>query len=107
MLPKLKKYGAHYISGHDHMVEHIISDGFNQFVNGMGAECCYGTGSKASVPDGMTQFIISGSMGHNKQAKGGFTSMQFGDDEVKLTFHKEDGAELYSHTLPSRSRLYV
>lgn len=75
LLPLLKKYGAHYISGHDHMVEHVISDGVHQFVNGMGAECCYGTGSKDTVPDGMIQFIISGNMGHNKKAKGGFTSI--------------------------------
>jgi len=45
------------------MVEHIIFDGVHQFLNGMGAECCYGQGNKGTVPSGMIQFIISGSMG--------------------------------------------
>jgi len=104
LLPKLKKYGAHYMSGHDHMVEHVVSDGVHQFLNGMGAECCYGTDNKDTVPDGMIKFIISGSMGKNKQAKSGFTSMAFDDDEVVMTFHKEEGSVLYTQTLPSRSQ---
>merc|ERR1719454_2566674 len=107
LLPLLKKHGAHYISGHDHMVEHIISDGVHQFLNGMGAECCYGQGSKSTVPDGMIQFIISGNMGSNKHAKSGFTSMQFGDEAVNITFHKENGGLLYTYSVPSRSQVTV
>lgn len=107
LLPKLKKYGAHYISGHDHMVEHIISDGVHQFLNGMGAECCYGQGNKGTVPSGMMQFIISGSMGSNKKAKSGFTSLQFGDESLNITFHRENGAMLYTYDVPARSMVTV
>jgi len=107
LLPLLKKYGAHYISGHDHMVEHIISDGVHQFLNGMGAECCYGQDNKDTVPKGMIQFIISGSMGSNKKAKSGFTSMQFGDEALNMTFHREDGGMLYTYSVPSRSQVFV
>jgi acid phosphatase/tartrate-resistant acid phosphatase type 5 len=107
LLPLLKKHGAHYISGHDHMVEHIISDGVHQFLNGMGAECCYSNSNKDTVPDGMIQFIIYGHMGSNPHAQSGFTSMQFGDQAVNMTFHKEDGGLLYTYSVPSRSALYV
>merc|ERR1712046_228389 len=43
LLPLLKQHGAHYIDGHDHMLEHISYDGVEMFVTGMGRECCYGT----------------------------------------------------------------
>jgi len=114
LLPLLKKHGAHYISGHDHMAEHIVHSGVNMFVNGMGAECCYGHGDWDSVPSGAMKFMISGSNGKGKfvtpdgkrppKSKGGFTSLEFGDSHVTVTYHKEDGVKLYSTSVASRSQ---
>jgi len=113
LLPLLKQHGAHYISGHDHMAEHITYQGVEMFVNGMGAECCYGTGSWNTVPSGAMKFMISGSNGKGKfvtpsgkrpaKSKGGYTSMQFGDSHVNMTYHNEVGAQLYTFSVPKRS----
>lgn len=104
LLPKLKTYGAHYLSGHDHQVAHYIDDGVHMFLNGMGAECCYGQGSKSSVPDGMLQFIISGKYLKNPKAQGGFTSLEFGDDAVTLKYINEKSEVLYTYDVPKRSQ---
>jgi len=115
LLPKLKKYGAHYICGHDHLAQHLNMGGVHQFQNGMGMECCYGTGSMDTVPKGYIQYIISG---HHAQGKhigghkpprtiGGFNTMEFGDEAVTITTHKEDGVKLYSAQVPRRSSMFV
>mmetsp|Transcript_77776 Transcript_77776/g.137165 ORF Transcript_77776/g.137165 Transcript_77776/m.137165 type:complete len:346 (-) Transcript_77776:44-1081(-) len=104
LLPLLKQYGAHYVSGHDHMVEHIVSDGVNMFVVGMGRECCYDDGNKHTVPDGAMQYMITGKGGKGKggvgpqpasDVEGGFATLQF-DDVVTITFYDQDGGKLYS-----------
>lgn len=115
LLPKLKKYGAHYICGHDHMVQHLNMDGVHQFQNGMGMECCYGTDDMDSVPKGYIQYLISGNnaqgthIGGNKPPKtvSGFNTMEFGDEVVTITTHKEDGVKLYSAQVPRRASVLV
>lgn len=96
------------------MAEHMISEGVHMFLNGMGAECCYGTDNMDSVPDGVIQYLISGYNAGGKhigtkppKSQGGFSSLDFGDDEVTITFHKEDGAKLYSASVPRRTQAYV
>lgn len=78
--PLLQQYGAHYLSGHDHCMEHLAESGIkdfsmladsfvtpfissifflflldssvNYFLSGMGAECCYYPIRKSGVPEG-------------------------------------------------------
>jgi 3',5'-cyclic AMP phosphodiesterase CpdA len=112
LLPMLKKYGAHYICGHDHLVQHLDMDGVQSFQNGMGRECCYGLDDLDSVPTQYIKYLISGNhaqgthMGAgSKPSKvlGGFNTMEFGDDDVTITAHREDGSELYSAQVARRS----
>jgi len=103
LLPLLKKYGAHYISGHDHMLQHIIYEGVNQVISGMGKECCYGADSMSDVPSGAVKFMISGNNGQGRhvgpkpasKVEGGFISLQF-DDVVTMTYYDQDGKVLFT-----------
>merc|ERR1711953_1448119 len=52
LLPLLQKYGAQYISGHDHNLEHIVHGNTNMFVVGAGKECCYPPVNIKTVPLG-------------------------------------------------------
>eukprot|EP00931_Biecheleriopsis_adriatica_P017940 TRINITY_DN12701_c3_g1_i1.p1 TRINITY_DN12701_c3_g1~~TRINITY_DN12701_c3_g1_i1.p1 ORF type:complete len:387 (-),score=61.17 TRINITY_DN12701_c3_g1_i1:55-1113(-) len=102
LLPMLKQHGAHYVDGHDHMLEHISYDGVEMFVTGMGRECCYGTKNIATVPSGAIQFMISGDGGQGTAVgpkpsgpvQGGFASIEF-DDVVNVVYYNQDGDVLY------------
>ena len=111
LLPMLRQAEAHYISGHDHMLEHIESDGVNMFVTGPGRECCYDATHNDTVPAGDIKFMISGPNGQGPSVGpkpesdmlSGFSSLQF-DDAVATTFYKEDGTVLYrAPPIPARS----
>uniref|UniRef100_A0A7S2HJZ2 Acid phosphatase n=1 Tax=Zooxanthella nutricula TaxID=1333877 RepID=A0A7S2HJZ2_9DINO len=115
LLPLLGKYGAHYISGHDHMVEHIVSDGVEMFVTGMGRECCYRDSHRHTVPPGAMRYLLSGDGGRGpgvgprpgSHVRGGFATMRF-DDAAVVVFHDHAGAELYaSPPIPPRRRALV
>jgi len=111
LLPLLKQYGAHYICGHDHMAQHLDMEGVQQFQNGMGKECCYGTGNMHTVPDGYIKYLISGSHGQGTHiggdkppsTQGGFNTMEFRDEAVTITSFTEGGIELYSAKVPRRN----
>mmetsp|Transcript_63391 Transcript_63391/g.105303 ORF Transcript_63391/g.105303 Transcript_63391/m.105303 type:complete len:323 (-) Transcript_63391:183-1151(-) len=110
LLPLLSRYGAHYICGHDHLAQHIISDGVHQFQNGMGMECCYGLNNIHTVPAGQVQYVISGKHALGQHigrkpplVKGGFNSIAFEDDVAKIVYYKEDGVAIYTPpALPPR-----
>lgn len=103
LLPKLQSVGAHYISGHDHMHEHILSDNVHMFVTGPGRMCCYDIPNLHTVPNGTIQFMISGenATGVNIGPKptspviAGFSSMEF-DDTVDFKMYNQDGALLWN-----------
>ena len=65
LLPLLAAHGAHYLSGHDHMWEHIIDEptGTHMFLAGAGKECCYYASSILTVPRTYIQFMVSGLKG--------------------------------------------
>ena len=111
LLPLLRLAEGHYISGHDHMLEHIESDGVNMFVTGPGRECCYDATHNDTVPADDIKYMISGPNGQGPSVGqkpttdmlSGFSSLEF-DDEVATTFYKEDGTVLYrAPPIPPRS----
>ena len=98
----LNQHGAHYISGHDHMHEHIVTEGVNMFVTGPGRECCYDPTHLDTVPKGAIKFMISGKDGQGPSVgpkpasmHSGFSTMAF-DDEVQIVMHKEDGESVWT-----------
>ena len=102
LLPMLKAVNAHYISGHDHMHEHIIVDGVNMFVTGPGKMCCYDIPNWKTIPKDAMQFMISGTNGQGtgvgpkptSDVLSGFSSLVF-DDAVQVKMYKEDGTVLW------------
>ena len=116
LLPMLKQYGAHYVNGHDHMLEHISYDGVEMYVAGMGKECCYGVGHLATVPVGAIKFLIEGNGGQGSQNVGpkpsapvqsGFVSFSW-DDVATIKYHNQDGDVLYrAPDVPPRLKMVV
>lgn len=113
LLPLLKQAGGHYMSGHDHMLEHLVDEGVQMFVNGMGRYCCYRPDHIDSVPKGLMQYMITGvnaSGTHVGPAPpadgvyGGFASLQF-DEAATVTYYRHDGLTLYAApTIAPRAR---
>jgi len=101
LLPLLKQYGAHYLSGHDHMLEHIVVDGVEMFVSGMGRECCYRTEMIHTVPEGAIRYL---GPRPGRPVQGGFASLRFGDD-VEVTYYDQSGDKLYDARVAARSAL--
>jgi len=102
LLPLLKDHGAHYIDGHDHMLEHISYDGVEMYVTGAGRECCDGIQHLHTVPEGAIKYLITGPGGQqgvgpkpSAPVMGGFTSFQF-DDAVIVKYHNHDGEVIYT-----------
>ncbi len=110
LLPLLKAHGAHYVSGHDHMHEHILDEGVNMFVTGPGKMCCYDPVHLDSVPAGTLQFMVSGANGQGKgvgpkpeSMESGFSTLVF-DDDVQVVMRKEDGTPVWTPPpIPPRS----
>eukprot|EP01032_Pedospumella_encystans_P016452 gene16452-18775_t len=48
--PLLQRYGAHYLSGHDHCMESMLHEGVHYIVSGMGDTCCYEASKLDTVP---------------------------------------------------------
>ena len=108
LLPLLAQYGAHYLSGHDHMWQHIVDpSGVQMFQAGAGKECCYDDTNMWTIPDkdSYMKFMISGhagsgtSIGYEGDRKGsimgGFMSIEMNDDDVQIIFRDENGDALY------------
>eukprot|EP00747_Dinoflagellata_sp_TGD_P027922 gnl/TRDRNA2_/TRDRNA2_132909_c1_seq2.p1 gnl/TRDRNA2_/TRDRNA2_132909_c1~~gnl/TRDRNA2_/TRDRNA2_132909_c1_seq2.p1 ORF type:complete len:113 (+),score=17.44 gnl/TRDRNA2_/TRDRNA2_132909_c1_seq2:382-720(+) len=98
------------MSGHDHMMEHLVHDGVHMFVSGAGMECCYEPSKLHEVPAKSLQFMLSGKHGKGLHVgpqvrtavEGGFASFEFHDEHVRAAFHSETGAELYVAPLIAR-----
>jgi len=103
LLPLLKQYGAHYLDGHDHMAEHVVADGVQMFVMGMGMECCYKAVKTDTVPKDFLQFMVSGPSATGPQVgpkvgrnlTGGFASLAFEDEGTQVTYFDQDGSPFY------------
>eukprot|EP00981_Chlorochromonas_danica_P014231 scaffold7567_cov167-Ochromonas_danica.AAC.11 len=104
--PMLIKYGAHYISGHDHCMEHLVDDegGVNYWLTGMGIECCYRASKALVVPKGYLKWHVSD---ENKPAgvTAGFTSFDLNKQGLTAVFYDQVGNALYtSPTVAPRSK---
>lgn len=94
--PLLIKHSAHYLSGHDHCMEHFadIEGNVNYWLTGMGMECCYRAVRQNSAPDGFLKWHIAND--NAGAAKAGFTSFQIDKAGLVATFHDETGNVLYT-----------
>jgi tartrate-resistant acid phosphatase type 5 len=93
VLPLLKAHGAHYVCGHDHMLEHISDAGVEHILTGAGDNCCYGQDNDAAIPAGSLKFITSSKS--KSTIEGGFVAFNL-DDETTIDFYDQSGKVIYS-----------
>lgn len=99
LLPLLKQYNAHYMSGHDHCLEHFIEPDstVNIFLSGIGDTCCYKADNvdHPLIPAGATQWYVS--LTNNKRnVVGGFNSFSLSSVSMSVNYHDQDGNVLYT-----------
>lgn len=98
LLPLLKQYNAHYMSGHDHCDEFFIEpDSYvNHWLIGMGLECCYSaTNLKSSkIPANTLQYYLSSE--NAGSVKGGFASFIATSSSLTVKYYDQDGNIIYS-----------
>jgi len=106
--PHLEKYNANYMNGHDHCMGHIVHENTNYITNGLGSHCCYDVNIKNAPSKDAVKFWIGGKGGSGHQEMkykihSGFTSIKVSNEDMRITFHSSDGAELYtSDPIPPR-----
>ena len=102
--PLLAKYGAHYMSGHDHCAGHIseaiAGRPVEYILSGAGMECCYKPSHANDVPKGSVRFFAAGPGGSTYQPmpfalQAAFASFTLGDAHMKARFHAHNGSVLY------------
>eukprot|EP00927_Polykrikos_kofoidii_P064679 TRINITY_DN6015_c0_g1_i6.p1 TRINITY_DN6015_c0_g1~~TRINITY_DN6015_c0_g1_i6.p1 ORF type:complete len:424 (-),score=52.90 TRINITY_DN6015_c0_g1_i6:129-1400(-) len=111
--PMLQAHAAHYISGHDHMLEHFEHEGLNTFVVGAGMECCYQPVNIGQIPSGAMQYMLAGENGTASWPSpppfpvlGGFATLRFGVESVAISLHAHNGTVLYAPArIPRRQRV--
>ncbi len=94
--PLLQKYGAHFISGHDHCMEHLVdtqagengSPPVNYYVTGMGKECCYDASNMNAVPEGTLKWYIANG-NKPKGVDAGFSSIVVDENGMTVTFYDQ------------------
>jgi len=108
--PLLVAHGAHYISGHDHVLEHFEHRGLNTFVVGAGMQCCFDASNMWQVPPDATRYILAGEGGAQSRppapfhVHGGFASLRFGAESAVVSLHAHNSTILYAaQPIPRRS----
>jgi len=95
--PLLTKYGAHYISGHDHCMESLEDSitGTQYVVTGMGDTCCYNETNVHSIPSTINNrwYLSQGNKGRG--TLGGFTSLTADSKALTFSFYDQDGVMKY------------
>jgi len=72
--PLLRKYNAHYITGHDHCQEYINDGkGVGHFISGVGDMCCYKAKHKEHLPKGFELKFLR-SKANKGDTNGGFAA---------------------------------
>jgi 3',5'-cyclic AMP phosphodiesterase CpdA len=95
--PLLEAYGAHYMSGHDHCMEHLVENNgkeVNYFLSGMGDTCCYKPSQKEAVPEGALKWYIA--LDNMNKARAGFTSFSLNKEAMTAVYYDQDGTVLYT-----------
>jgi hypothetical protein len=94
--PLLEQYGAHYMSGHDHCMEHLQETGskVNYYLSGMGDNCCYKSDKKGEVPADSLKWYIA--LDNREGNSAGFTSFSMTNEALTVKFHNQDGEVLYT-----------
>lgn len=106
LLPLLKQYKGHYLSGHDHCMEHIVEVGVsvNHYLSGMGVDCCYFATNKRNIPTKSLKWIKS--LENKDGATGGFSSFEVDKTGMTVKYYDQDGALLYTApAVPPRKRI--
>lgn len=94
--PLLEKYNAHYMSGHDHCMEHFVEGGTNYILSGLGDTCCYEDSNlnNPSIPANILQWYVS--RGHKpSMLLGGFTSVTLSPTEMTIQYYDGEGKVLF------------
>ena len=92
--PLLEKYGAHYLSGHDHCQEHLTDNNVEYILSGNSDFCCYQASNMDKVPADSLKFLVA--KGHNpNRTTAGFTSFNMQSDKLMVTMHNQKGNTLY------------
>lgn len=105
LLPLLKDARATaHISGHDHCLNHIESEGIAHIISGAGAIGShdvgfYGLSNAGRIPKGSLKFHLSSE--NAGQNTGGFVSITLGE-QGRVQYHADNGSELFTTTLQPR-----
>ena len=95
--PLLDKYNAHYLSGHDHCLNHFQEGQTNYVLTGLGDTCCYSTDNLANtaIPAGALKWYTG--RGHKESWKiiAGFTSFAADAQAMTITYHDGKGDVLF------------
>lgn len=108
--PMLMANGAHYVSGHDHNLQHIHHMGLDMFVVGAGKECCYPPVNLGMIPEGGQKYLLAGWHGASSMPPapfpvfGGFATFRFGAEAAMVSLHAHNGDRLYAAPPISRRR---
>lgn len=96
--PLLETYNAHYLSAHDHNLQYFKepSSDVRYWVIGTGSECCYSPKNiqNSNIPPNTLQFYVAADNNVNK-ISGGFASFVLTPNQMSVTFHDQDGNNLY------------
>lgn len=92
--PLLERYGAHYLSGHDHCMEALAHNGVHYWVSGMGDTCCYEASNIEDVPANSVLWYVSKET-KTRGTQGGFASITATPASMRATFYDQDGATLF------------
>jgi len=103
--PLLDKYNAHYLSGHDHCLNHFVDGATNYVLTGLGDTCCYSTDNLANpaIPAGALKWYTG--RGHKESWKiiAGFTSFTADASSMMITYHDGKGEALFkAEPVPKR-----
>lgn len=102
--PMLEKYGAHYLSGHDHCQEHISDNNVEYILSGNSDFCCYEAGNmdNSKIPSDSLKYLVA--KRHNpEKALAGFSSFSALSSGLTVNLHKHTGEILYTlPTIPPR-----
>lgn len=94
--PLLEKYGASYISGHDHCMNHFQEGSTAYILTGLGDTCCYSASNlnNAAIPaDALKWYVARGHKPWN--LIGGFTSFTLDSQAMQINYHDGKGDVLF------------